>query len=160
MPLSRVTKPAIETLVRNVTGELELLNRLSAEFDRHGLDVAPERCYSPATLAKAYYSAMGMQPPEKKFNIPEKIQAIAMQAASAGRAECMIRRVPLPVVYIDFHAQFPATSSLLDCPEILRSERDCSSQTLLLARVNCWTAQLWMIVFDQNSGNNCAGTRW
>ncbi len=53
MPLSRVTKLAIETLLRNVTAELELLNRLSEEFDRYGLDVAPERCYSPATLAKA-----------------------------------------------------------------------------------------------------------
>ena len=120
-PHSRVTKPAIETVLRNVTAELELLNRLSEEFDRHGLDVAPERCYSPV-LAKAYYSAMGMQPPEKKFNIPEKIQAIAMQAACAGRAECTIRRVTLPVVYIDFHAQFPAVSSLLGCAEILRSE--------------------------------------
>jgi hypothetical protein len=122
-PLSRVTKPAIESLLRNVIAELELLNRLTEEFDRHDVILAPERCYSSATLAKAYYSAMGIQPPEKKFNVPEKIQAISMQAASAGRAECSIRRVPVSVVYTDFHAQFPAVSSLLDCAEILRSER-------------------------------------
>ena len=32
---SRVTKPAIERLLRDVTAELELLNRLRKEFDRH-----------------------------------------------------------------------------------------------------------------------------
>jgi hypothetical protein len=32
---SRVTKPAIERLLREVTAELELLNRLKKEFDRH-----------------------------------------------------------------------------------------------------------------------------
>jgi hypothetical protein len=31
----RVTKPAIERLLRDVTAELELLNRLRKEFDRH-----------------------------------------------------------------------------------------------------------------------------
>jgi hypothetical protein len=122
-PLSRVTKPAIDSLLRNVTAELELLNRLSEEFERHDVALAPERCYSPATLAKAHDSAMGMEPPETKFNMPQRIHAIAMQAASAGRAECTIRRTSLPIVYIDFHAQFPAVSSLLDCSEILRSER-------------------------------------
>jgi hypothetical protein len=32
---ARVTKPAIENLLRDVTAELELLNRLKEEFDRH-----------------------------------------------------------------------------------------------------------------------------
>jgi hypothetical protein len=34
-PYARVTKPAIESLLRDVTAELELLNRLKEEFDRH-----------------------------------------------------------------------------------------------------------------------------
>src|SRR5260370_31251267 len=48
----RVTKPAIERLLRDVTGELELLNRLNGELERHPIDLVPERCYSSATLAK------------------------------------------------------------------------------------------------------------
>lgn len=32
---ARITKPAIENLLRDVTAELELLNRLKEEFDRH-----------------------------------------------------------------------------------------------------------------------------
>jgi len=119
---SRVTKPAIESLLRDVTGELELLNRLKRELNRHRVDLAPERCFSPATLAKDCFSAMGIKPPQKKFNIPDRINGIAMQAFVAGRAECTITRTPLPVTYVDFHAQFPAVSKLLDCREILCAE--------------------------------------
>jgi hypothetical protein len=118
----RVTKAATERLLRDVTAELELLNRLKQEFNRHPVDLVPERCYSSATLAKAYLSVMGVKPPEKKFKISDRINGIAMQALAAGRAECTIRRTPLPVTYLDFHAQFPAVSHLLDCREILCAE--------------------------------------
>ena len=87
------------------------------------LDLAPERCFSPASLAKACFSAMGIEPPQKKFNIPNRINGIAMQALAAGRAECNITRTVLPITYVDFHAQFPAVSKLLDCREILCAER-------------------------------------
>ena len=119
---SRVTKPAIERLLRDVNAELELLNRLREEFGRHPVDLPPDRCYSPATLAKAYVSAMGIKPPQQKFKIPERINGIAMQASAGGRAECVIRRTPVPVTYVDFHAQFPAVSKLLGCREILCAE--------------------------------------
>jgi hypothetical protein len=119
---ARVTKPAIEQLLRDVTGELELLNRLGKELARHPADLIPERCYSSATLAKSYFSAMGIKPPQDKFKIPDKINGIAAQAFFAGRAECLIRRTPVPVTYVDFHAQFPAVSKLLNCRELLCAE--------------------------------------
>jgi hypothetical protein len=118
----RVTKPAIERLLRDVTAELELLNRLNKEFDRHPVDLPPDRCYSPATLAKSYLSQMGIKPPQEKFKIPDKINGIAMQAFSAGRAECNIPRTTLPVIYVDLHAQFSALSKMLGCREILCAE--------------------------------------
>jgi hypothetical protein len=119
---SRVTKPAIERLLRDVTAELELLNRLNREFEQHPVDLPPDRCYSPATLAKSYLSAMGIKPPQEKFKIPDRINGIATQASAGGRAECMIRGTPQPVTYLDFHPQFPAVSKLLDCHEILCAE--------------------------------------
>ena len=118
----RVTKPAIAALLRAVTGQLELLNRLRLELNRHPLNLSPEQCYSPATLDKAYFSAMGIKPPQKKFNVPDAINGIAMQSLTAGRAECTIRRTPVPIAYLDFHAQFPAVSSLLNCREIFCAE--------------------------------------
>jgi hypothetical protein len=102
-----------------VTAELELLNRLQREFGRHPVDLPPDRCYSPATLAKSYLSAMGIKPPQEKFKIPDRISGIATQASAGGRAECMIRQTPVPDTYVDFHAQFPAVSKLLDCRKIL-----------------------------------------
>jgi hypothetical protein len=98
---SHVTKPAIGRLLRDVTAELELLNRLTQEFERHPVDLVPDRCYSPATLAKSYFSEMGIKPPQEKFRIPNRINGIATQASAGGRAECMIRRTPVPVTYVD-----------------------------------------------------------
>jgi hypothetical protein len=121
-PVSRVTKPAVEHLLKDVIGELELLNSLQQEVARHPVHLVPERCYSSATLAKGYFSAMGIKPPQVKFKIPDAINGIAMNSFFAGRAECNIRRIPLPVSYIDFHAQFPAISALLNCREILCAE--------------------------------------
>lgn len=114
-----VTKPAIERLLRNVTGELELLNRLNQRYAPHPIDQVAERCYSPATLAKGYLSKMGIKPPQEKFKTPDKINGIAMQSFFAGRAGCMICRTPVPSTYVDFQAQFPAISNLLNCREIL-----------------------------------------
>jgi hypothetical protein len=54
--------------------------------------------------------------------LPDRINGIAAQTSAGGRAECMIRLTPLPVTYLDFHAQFPAVSKLLDCREILCAE--------------------------------------
>src|SRR6266446_4456173 len=119
----RVTKPAIERLLRDVTGELELLNRLKRELEQHPGDLVPERCYSSATLAKRYYfPGMGIKSPQEKFEIPDKINGIAAQSFFAGRAECLIRRTPVPVTYVDFHAQFHGVSKLLNCRELLCAE--------------------------------------
>jgi hypothetical protein len=148
---SRVTKPAIESLLRNVTGELELLNRLKHRFDPHPLNLAPERCYSPATLDKEYLSAMEIMPPQKKFKIPERLNGVAMQALFAGRAESTIRRTPVPVTYVDFHAQFPAVSLLLACREILCADSlECRDFTAgagemmeRTTRNDCFRPEFW-----------------
>ncbi len=116
---ARVTKPAIESLLRDVTAELELLNRLTREFAPHGFDLPLDRVFSPATVAKHYLSAMGVKPPQDKFVIPDTINGIAMQSFFAGRAECNITRTPVGVTYVDLHAQFSAVSSSLACREIL-----------------------------------------
>src|SRR5260370_38607170 len=86
------------------------------------LDLSPDRCYSPATLAKSYLSQMGIKPPQEKFKIPDRINGIAAQAAAGGRGECIIRKTPLPVTYLDFHAQYPAVSHRLGFRELLCAE--------------------------------------
>jgi len=115
----RVNKRAIERVLKDVTGQLELLNRLRDELHKHSPTLVPERCYSPATLSKNYYSEMGIKSPQQKFKIPDNINGLAAQAFFAGRAESNVVRTPLPITYVDFLSQFPAISSLLDCRAIL-----------------------------------------
>ena len=118
---SRVTKPAIESLLRDLIGELELLNRLKQELERHPIDLPPERFYSPATVAKAYFTSMGIKPPSRnsKFRtasmeLPCRRFLLDVWNARSGER--------LPIVYVDVHAQFPAVSKSLDLREILCAE--------------------------------------
>jgi hypothetical protein len=159
----RVTKPAIERLLRDVTAELELLNRHNREFGQHPVNLPPDRCYSPATLAKSYLSAMGIKPPQEKFKIPDRINGIATQASAGGRAECMIRQTPVPVTYVDFHAQFPAVSHRLGCRELLcaeslefpdfaRGAREMVERTNLddCFRSKVWKSFRWLALVEPN----------
>lgn len=115
------------------------------------LDLPSDRCYSPATLAKSYLSAMGIKPPQEKFKIPDGINAIAAQASAGGRAECMIRRTPVPVTYLDFHAQFPSVSKLLDIRQLLCADslefRDFTAGAQRMAQLvkldDCFRPKFW-----------------
>ena len=115
------------------------------------LDLIPERAYSPATLAKEYFSAMGVKPPQDKFKVSDNMNGIAEQAFFAGRAECTIRRTPVPVTYVDFHAQFPAVSSLLNCRELLCAEswefadftEGARSMMECLNQEDCFRPEFW-----------------
>jgi hypothetical protein len=147
----RVTKSVIESLLADVVGQLELLNRVREELQHHPLNIAPERCYSPATLSKGYFAAVGIKPPQEKFNIPDWINGIASQSFAAGRAECNVTRTPLPITYLDFFSQFPAISSLLDCREILCAESlefaDFTNGAIELAKRvtldDCFRPEFW-----------------
>ena len=70
-----------------MTAELELLNRLCGNLSGIQIDLVPNRCCSPATLAKSYFSEMGIEPPQEKFKIPDGINGIAAQASAGGRAD-------------------------------------------------------------------------
>lgn len=43
----------------------------------------------------------------------------AMNAYFGGRAECRIRRVPVPVVYMDFQSMYPTVCALMNLGKLL-----------------------------------------
>jgi hypothetical protein len=50
----------------------------------------------------------------RKFkDIPPKVHGIAMSAYYGGRAECRIRRWPMPVVSVDLTSEYPSVDALL-----------------------------------------------
>lgn len=109
----RISSEEIEYCREDVAASHRLLNAMMAEFDRNPIDLHPDKSYSPASVAKAYLKKMGIRQPKEKWKVPNKIQGIAMQSYYGGRAECRIRRTPVPVIHTDFTSQYPTVNALL-----------------------------------------------
>jgi hypothetical protein len=121
-PTGRVTASEIDYCRGDVRATNDALNALKQEFDQHPLNLNPDRAYSPASVAKAYLDAMGVIPPKYKFKVPNSVLGMSMQAYYGGRAECRIRRVPVPVVHVDFKSQYPTVNTLLGNWDVLTAK--------------------------------------
>ena len=133
-----VTAEYIEYNRRDVLATEELLVRLRGEFDALGLPLAPTRAFSPASIAKAYLRAFGLRPLRSKApGISDAELGHCMTAFYGGRAECRIRRTPVPVVTVDARSMYPTINCLLGLSTLLTAERisfvDCTEafRTLL-----------------------------
>jgi len=99
---------------RDVLATQELLEKVRAEYDRHPLGLQPTKAYSPASVAKAYLRAMGVQPIlTRQLDFSREHLGYAMAAYYGGRAECRIRHTPVPVVYTDFLSMYPTVNTLM-----------------------------------------------
>lgn len=115
----------------NATGSL--LEALRTDYDRHPIDLDPCRAMSPATIAKAYYRAMGVTPRLKvQPDFPPEILGYAMSAYYGGRNECTIRRTPVPIVYTDVLSMYPTVNANMGLWQFHIAERietrDCTSE--------------------------------
>jgi hypothetical protein len=119
-----ITPDYIDYNRRDVLATEELMQRLRVEFDQLGLNIAPTRVFSPASLAKGSLRACGLRPlREKAPDISDADLGLTMTAFYGGRAECRIRRVSVPVVTLDFRSMYPTVNCLLGLAAILRAER-------------------------------------
>ena len=122
-PTGHINEKEITYARQDVRATLGLLNALKREYELHPIALLPDRAYSPASIGKAYLRAMGITEPMRKFNLPAKIHGIAMAAYFGGRAECRIRRWPVPVVPVDLTSEYPSVDALLDIWDVLTAER-------------------------------------
>ncbi len=123
-PTGLITEEEIAYARQDVRATLGLLNALKHEYDLHPIALPPDRAYSPASIGKAYLRAMGIVEPMRKFkDIPPKIHGIAMAAYYGGRAECRIRRWPVPVVPVDLTSEYPSVDALLGIWDVLTAAR-------------------------------------
>ena len=122
-PTGRISKEEIKYCRQDVRATVGLLNALRAEFDRHDINLLPDKCFSPASISKAYLQRMNVIPPAQKFYVSPRILGCTTQAYFGGRAECGIRLTPVPVVPLDFHSQYPAVNCLLGIWKILTAGR-------------------------------------
>lgn len=118
-----VTPEYIDYNRRDVLATQELLMKLLAALGRHPLHLDPAKVFSPASLAKAYLSAMGITLPAVKFqNVGPEVLAAAMMAYYGGRAEARIRRAVVPVTYCDFLSMYPTVNALMGLWLLLTAE--------------------------------------
>jgi hypothetical protein len=123
-PTGQINEEEIAYARQDVRATLGLLNALKHEYDLHPIALRPDSAYSPASIGKAYLREMGIVEPMRKFkDIPPKIHGIAMAAYYGGRAECRIRRWPVPVVPVDLTSEYPSVDALLGIWDVLTAER-------------------------------------
>ena len=120
-PTGKITSDEIKYCREDVAATNRLLNAMRREFDQHPINLNPDGAYSPASIAKAYLSAMNIARPKDHFNVSGKAHGIAMQSYYGGRAECRIRKTPVPVVHTDFTSQYPTVNALLGNWRLLKA---------------------------------------
>jgi hypothetical protein len=110
-----VTKNYIDYNRRDVQATSELAVILLAEYAKHPINLQPTKAYSPASIGKAYLRAMRIQPIlERQPDFPLSYVGFAQTAFFGGRTSAHIRKVPVPVVYVDFLSMYPTVNGLMD----------------------------------------------
>jgi len=147
-----ITPEYIDYNRRDVLASQELLEKLREEFDLHQLELDPCQAFSPASIAKEYLRKMGLRPPAEQFgNIPPELMGYAMSSFYGGRAECRIRKTPVPVLHTDFTSMYPTVQSLMGLWDALSAkeievEEATEEVQQLLARISvdeCFRQETW-----------------
>lgn len=147
-----LTPQYVDYARRDVLATTELLGKLLAEHRRHPIDLAPTKAFSPASVGKAYLRAMGIRPVlERQPDFPKDVLGWAMAAYYGGRAECRIRKVGVPVTYVDYLSMYSSVNILMGLWCFLvatRIETDNATEDArrLLAEVDldrCFDPALW-----------------
>jgi hypothetical protein len=117
LPIERhglVSESYIDYNRNDVRITAELAKAMLEEYKRHQLDRLPSKVYSIATIGKAYLRKMGIRPVlDRQPDFPRKILGYAQSAFYGGRASAHIRKVPVPVVFLDFLSMYTTVNSLM-----------------------------------------------
>jgi hypothetical protein len=109
-----VTEEYIDYNRRDVLATQELASKLLAEYAKHPVTLQVTKAYSPASIGKAYLRAMGIKPVlERQPRFPGKFLGYAQSAFFGGRTSAHLRKVAVPVVYVDFLSMYPTVNTLM-----------------------------------------------
>ena len=115
-----VTPKYIDYNRRDVQATSELAVKLLVEYRKHPINLQPTKAYSPASIGKAYLRSMGISPIlERQPDFPAAYLGFAQTAFFGGRTSAHIRKVPVPVVYVDFLSMYPTVNGLMDLRRFL-----------------------------------------
>jgi hypothetical protein len=148
----QITPEYIDYNRRDVEATAELFVKVMEDYGRHPISLQATRAYSPASIGKAYLRAMGVESRLKRQPdfLPE-VLGYSMVSYYGGRAECRIRKVPLPVVYLDFLSMYPTVNALMGLWRFHVAERiDVEDRTTETRRFlegltleDCFRPEIW-----------------
>jgi hypothetical protein len=109
-----ITEAYIDYNRNDVWMTAELAKAMLAEYERHQLDGHPSKVFSIASIGKAYLRKMGIKPVlGRQPTFPKKILGHAQSGFYGGRASAHVRKVPVPVVFLDFLSMYTTVNSLM-----------------------------------------------
>jgi hypothetical protein len=86
----------------------ECHTKLAQRYATYALKTPAHRVFSEASIGKAHLRDIGLTSwRESQPDVPREITAAIMETYYGGRSECVIRRVAIPGVYLDFTSQYP-----------------------------------------------------
>jgi DNA polymerase III epsilon subunit-like protein len=110
-----VTEEYIDYNRRDVLATAELAVKLLSEFDKHPIMLKATSVYSPASIGKAYLRGLGNKSIlERQPDFPKEFLGYAASAFFGGRPSAHVRKIPVPVVLVDFLSMYPTVNSLMD----------------------------------------------
>ena len=135
-----ITPEYIDYNRRDVLATIELAAKLLAEYALHPIELQVTKAYSPASIGKAYLQAMGVTPIMARMpDFPKRYCGFSESAFFGGRASAHVRKVPVPVVYIDFLSQYSTVNVLMGLWRFvtareIRVIEDCREELAALLR--------------------------
>jgi hypothetical protein len=109
-----VSAKCIDYNRRDVLATSELAAKLLAEYNKHPVELQATKAFSTASIGKAYLRAMGIEPVlMRQPDFPVSRLGHAQAAFFGGRTSARIRKVVVPVVYLDFLSMYPTVNALL-----------------------------------------------
>jgi hypothetical protein len=140
---------------QDVAATAALYQAAEVELAKLRLPLTAPYAYSPASLAKATLTGLGVRPVlDRHPDTPPQLMGQAMSAFYGGRAECRIRKTPVPVRLVDFTSTYPTLFALTKmwkyviADQITTDDNPSATRDVqeLLARVSvdgCFTPALW-----------------
>jgi hypothetical protein len=118
-----ITPEYIDYNRQDVAATWALYQKLCEEYARHPIALPITRAYSPASIGKAYLTAMGIPAIlARQADFPPEVLGYAMAAYYGGRSEARIRKTPMPVAYLDFLSMYPTVCTLMGVWRLLIAE--------------------------------------
>ncbi|MFE3653339.1 hypothetical protein ACFXO2_37095 [Streptomyces sp. NPDC059152] len=116
-----ITPEYIDYCREDVAATGRLFDAMLREFYKHPIPKLAHQVYSPATLAKGYFEAMGITPHMGRSSVPDDVLGFTMSTFYGGRAEARIRRVHVPVTVLDFTSMYPTVGHLMGLWDLITS---------------------------------------